>query len=65
MQRIAEIRKERGISQKALSEATGIPQGYLSELENGKKNNPSIFKLFRIATALGCSVDDLVEKPTN
>lgn len=49
---VIEARKESGITQKELSELTGIAQGDISKLENGNAN-PSIKTLERIATALG------------
>ena len=49
---VIEARKESGITQKELSELTGIAQGDISKLENGNAN-PSIKTLKRIAMALG------------
>lgn len=49
---ILDARKESGITQKQLSELTGIAQGDISKLENGSAN-PSVKTLERIATALG------------
>lgn len=49
---IIEARKEAGITQKELSERTGIAQGDISKLENGSAN-PSVKTLKRIASAVG------------
>lgn len=49
---ILEARREKGITQKELSELTGIAQGDISKLENGSAN-PSVRTLERVATALG------------
>ena len=49
---ILEARKEAGITQKELSERTGIAQGDISKLENGSAN-PSVKTLERVAAALG------------
>lgn len=49
---ILEARKDAGITQKELSERTGIAQGDISKLENGSAN-PSVKTLERIAAALG------------
>ena len=49
---IIDARREKGITQKELSELTGIAQGDISKLENGSAN-PSIKTLKRVATALG------------
>ena len=45
-------RKETGLSQKQLSEKTGIPQANISKIENGRYV-PSIDILKRIADAFG------------
>lgn len=49
------IRNEKNITQKKLSELTGITQSDISKIENGNAN-PSIKTLKRIATALGCEL---------
>lgn len=49
---ILEARREKGITQKELSELTGIAQGDISKLESGSAN-PSVRTLERVATALG------------
>ncbi len=51
MQAVIDARKERGITQKELSDATGISQADISRLEHGT-GNPSIKTLKRIAKAL-------------
>ncbi|WP_066895721.1 helix-turn-helix domain-containing protein [Clostridium nigeriense] len=60
--KIAEIRNKRGISLSKLSRESGVSKGYLSELENGIKENPNIEILDKIAKALGISVSDLFEQ---
>lgn len=54
------IRIENGLSQKQLADMVGITQPTYSNIENGKRN-PTIKTLKRIAKALGCSIDDLIE----
>lgn len=49
---ILDARREKGITQKELSELTGIAQGDISKLENGSAN-PSVKTLERVASALG------------
>jgi DNA-binding XRE family transcriptional regulator len=52
-------RRRRGLTQQQLASAAGIPQGYLSALEAGKKRGtPETLK--RIAEALGVTLDQLV-----
>lgn len=60
--KIAEIRNKRGISLSKLSRESGVSKGYLSELENGIKENPNIEILDKIAKALDVNVSDLFEQ---
>ena len=52
MQAMIDARQETGLTQKELSEKTGITQCDISKLENGNAN-PSIKTLKRIAMAMG------------
>ena len=52
---VIEARKSKGITQKELSELTGIAQGDISKLENGN-GNPSIKTLQRLASAMNMSL---------
>lgn len=54
--RIAEIRKQKGISQAQLSELTGIAPGNIARIELGKYST-GIDILSRIAKALNYRVD--------
>ena len=49
---ILESRKEAGLTQKQLSEATGITQADISRLESGEAN-PSLQTLKRLASGIG------------
>lgn len=53
------FRKYRGMTMTELTEAAGISQPHLSEIENGKKTG-SVEVLKRIALALRVDLDDLV-----
>ncbi len=52
IQAMIDARKLKGITQKELSERTGIAQGDISKLENGN-GNPSLKTLQRLASAMG------------
>ena len=52
LQAIIEARKRSGLTQKELSERTGIAQSDISKLEHGNAN-PSIRTLQRLASAMG------------
>lgn len=51
-QRVAQARKESGITLKQLSDATGINKSTINQIELGKQN-ATIDTLCKIATALG------------
>lgn len=57
--RIKEVRKEKNITLYKLAKATGISRGYLHDLENNKKNNPSLATMYKISNALETNVKDL------
>lgn len=52
IQAIIDARKSSGITQKELSQKSGIAQGDISKLENGNAN-PSLRTLQRLAEAMG------------
>jgi transcriptional regulator with XRE-family HTH domain len=61
--RIREIREAKRLTQDQLAEKTGISKGFLSDVENGKRNVSSEY-LLRIANALNASVDYLLRGTT-
>ena len=56
---IKEIRVEKNLSLENLSIKSSVNLGYLSQLERGEKQNPSIITLCNIANALNVNVKDL------
>jgi DNA-binding XRE family transcriptional regulator len=59
---LAFYRKRAGLTQAALAERAGIAQGFLSEIEAGRKSG-DVKTLRRIADLLKISLDDLVVAP--
>jgi transcriptional regulator with XRE-family HTH domain len=57
--RLRELRHKYGVTQQQLSIATGLTEGYISNMERGLKV-PSLTTILRIAVALGCKVTELV-----
>lgn len=55
IQAMIDARKNSGLTQKELSERTGIAQGDISKLENGNAN-PSIRTLQRLADGMGMTL---------
>jgi len=62
--RIREIREAKRLTQDQLAEKTAISKGFLSDVENGKRNVSSEY-LLRIANALNASVDYLLRGTTD
>ena len=54
--KMKQIRKETGMTLEELSRKTGISVGYLSHLERGSRENPTICVMDKIAYALGKSL---------
>jgi transcriptional regulator with XRE-family HTH domain len=61
--RIRAIREKRGLTQDQLADKAKISTGFLSDVENGKRNVSSE-NLLKIANALGASVDYLLRGET-
>lgn len=59
---IRQKRKEKKLSIARLSKNSNVARGYISEIENGKCNNPGIKTLWKIKKVLGCSLDELIEE---
>jgi len=55
------LRKAKKMGLRELAKDAQMPPGYLAELEAGKKKNPSLDVLKRLAKALGVPVTELLE----
>lgn len=60
--KVEEFRNKRRLNQRELSDASGVPQAMISQIETGDVKNPTIKTLYRLAAALKCTVDDLVDE---
>ena len=56
--RLEQLRKQRGISQKELSDALQVSRQTVGSLENGRYN-PSILLAFKIARYFGMAIEDI------
>jgi transcriptional regulator with XRE-family HTH domain len=61
-QEIRRRREEQGLSLTDLARLAGVSKGYLSEIESNSAARPSAATLFKIASALGTSVGELLGK---
>ncbi len=53
--RIAQRRKQFGLTQKTLSQISGVDEIAISYIENGKRK-ASVMTLYRLATAMGIEI---------
>jgi transcriptional regulator with XRE-family HTH domain len=58
---IRRLRKQRGLSQEDLAEASGMSRNYVSDIERGVRN-PGLLALVALAKALKVSLRELVEE---
>jgi transcriptional regulator with XRE-family HTH domain len=54
------LREEKGLTQDELAKKAQLTKPYISQLENGIRNNPSMSTLQRLAKALGVPVAELL-----
>ncbi|TNO91080.1 helix-turn-helix transcriptional regulator [Bacillus cereus] len=58
MNKVAELRKEKLMSQETLAGLVGLSRTYISEIENNKKQ-PNVKLAIKIAESLGTSVESI------
>jgi len=58
--RIHDRRESRGLSIAELARKSGVAKSYLSQLERGEADNPSLEAVRKIAGGLGVRVSDLI-----
>ena len=61
---LRELRRLRQLTQKTLSERTGISQCYICALEQGKKTSPSVDVVKKLAAGLGVKASHVLEALT-
>ncbi len=57
--KLKKYRMEKKLKLEELSELTGVSVGYLSHLENGTRNNPSVEIMDKISFALEKSITEI------
>jgi len=57
-EKLREMRKRKGLTQKELAEKIGVSESYICQIENGKMI--SIKKLDKLAKILGCEANELL-----
>ncbi|KAB7671709.1 helix-turn-helix domain-containing protein [Bacillus sp. B1-b2] len=64
-ERIRYLRLQKGYSISRLAKESGVSKTYLSNLDRGIQDNPSLQILEKIAKKLGTSVDHLISEDFN
>ena len=59
---LAAARKNRSMSQKALAQKLGVSEATVVNWEKGR-SEPSVFQAYKIAEAVGTSLDDIIFLP--
>lgn len=59
-EKIRQLRKKRKLSLEELARRTRVSKSYLWQMEKGKSRRPSAEILYKIATALGTTIADLL-----
>ena len=57
--KIKQIREEKGLTMKKLSEISNVSAGYICHLENGTRTHPSIEVMEKIAKALNKTIFEI------
>lgn len=58
MRRMAQIRKDKSITQEQLAAETGLDRVAIANIETGKRR-PTVTTIYRISKGLGVKIDDL------
>lgn len=59
-QNLKKIRAEKKMSQGDIARTLGVDRGYISNIENGKRN-PTLATIDKLAKVLGVSADELLK----
>lgn len=57
---LRDIRRARKVTQQEMAEYVGVTQSYICALESGKRKNPSIHVLERVASKLGVGIEVVI-----
>lgn len=58
---LKEIAEEKGIKQADICRATGLSDAHISQMFSGKIKDPKASIIYKVAHALGVTVDELIE----
>jgi transcriptional regulator with XRE-family HTH domain len=58
---VRRLRRQQDLTQDQLARRAGLDQGHVSQIESGKRANPSALVIKKLARALGVPVGKLLE----
>lgn len=61
-ERLKRVRRERGMTQEDLADASGVSRDLIAKLEQGRRQTARISTLSRLANGLDCEIGELVDK---
>ena len=59
--RLADVRRDKGMSQQALAAASGVHRVTIARFETGKAS-PNVQTMQKLAAALGVTIDEIVDR---
>ncbi len=60
-EKLSRLRRGEGLTQEELSDASGVAQSTIAQIETGKRERPHPGTLKKLANALGVRTSDLLE----
>jgi DNA-binding transcriptional regulator YiaG len=60
MNHIKNYRVEAKLTQQELSKRSGVPIQTLRDWEQGAKKPTNVYQIYKVASALGCTIEDLI-----
>ena len=62
MTNLQKMRERRHLKQHELAQLSGVTQQAISMIENGDRKNPGVITMLKLAKALRCMIEDLIEE---
>ncbi len=59
--KLREVRQSQGMSYRKLAARSGVSLSQIEKIESGYTNNPKLETVYKLAKALGVTINDLVE----
>lgn len=58
---VREKRLEKGLTHSQLAEKSGVPSRTIQDWEYGAKPPTNVYQIYKVAKALGCTIEELIE----